>query len=204
MGQAGERGAGGRGWGTDRLPDGHTKAPCQPGAEPVHGRAPVWCSWHPPHLVSPVSALEVECLGRAVVGAPGAMVGGLLPRPHMPSFPPSLSSWSWASSITARGGQVPDGQGQFPRAPRRVSPPPARLRHRKTPGCFSLLVAGTRGDWAGAWAGPRLHVRPVGTPGPARKELERGGPAGLWAGLLPGAPRGLAPAGTGARWGGVL
>lgn len=103
--------------GTDRLPDGHTKAPCQPGGKPVHGRAPVWCSWHPPHLVSPVSALEVECLGRAVVGAPGAMVGGLLPRPHMPSFPPSLSSWSWASSITARVGRCQMGRINFPEPP---------------------------------------------------------------------------------------
>ena len=185
-------------------------------------------------LLAPPSPGEpCQCPGGRVPGAgsgggPWSHGGGLLPRPYTPSFPPSLSPQSSASSITAtvsilrvsfstgtrksflsfsdtaRGGQVPDGQGRFPRAPRRASPPQARLWHRETPGCFSCLAAGTRASRAGAWAGSRLHVRPVGTPGPARKELERGRPTGLWAGLLPGAPRGSAPAGTGAQWGGVL
>ena len=137
-------------------------------------------------------------------GGPWSHGWGAPAPPTHALFPPKPFIMELGLEHHSQGGQVPDGQDQFPRAPRRASPPPARLQHRKTPGCFSLLAAGTRGDWAGVWAGPRLHVRPVGTPGPARKELERGGPAGLWAGLLPGAPRGLAPAGTVARWGGVL
>lgn len=78
---------------------------------------PVWCSWHPPHLVSPVSPWRGSAWGGQQRG-PWSHGGGLLHHSHTPSSPQSLSSWSSASSITARGATAGGTVGA-----RRAGPP---------------------------------------------------------------------------------
>ena len=75
-------------------------------------------------LLAPPSPGEAhQCPGGGVPGAgsgrgPWSHGGGLLPRPYMPSFPPSLSPRSSASSITARVSRCQMGRATFPEPPR--------------------------------------------------------------------------------------
>lgn len=119
----------------------------------------------PPSPGEPRQSLEGECLGRAAAGALEPRWGAPAPLTHT-LFPPKPfitelglqhhgqgchSRWH---SRCQTGRATSGGRGRFPRAPRRASSPPARLQRRETPGCFCLLIADTRAERAGAWAGP--------------------------------------------------
>ena len=123
-------------------------------------------------------------------GGPWSHGGGLLPRPYTPSFPPSLSPQSSASSITARGGQVPDGQGRFPRAPRRASPPrpdSGTGRHLGASPVW-LQVPGPAGQERGQ--GPGCTSGPWGLQAQPGRSWKEAGQLVSGPGFCPGPPEG--------------
>ena len=116
--------------------------------------------------------------------------GGLLPRPYMPSFPPSLSPRSSASSITARVSRCQMGRATFPEPPRGPPLPRPDSGTGRHLGAFPvwLQVPGPAGQECGQ--GPSCTSGPWGLQAQTGRSWKEAGQLVSGPGFCPGAPEG--------------